>query len=239
MEARRASLSEDERPRAASVVSVETRLRLVLIGNSGVGKSAFLSRWCGDGFEHMRTSTIGIDSRQRVMESCGRSVQVQVLDTAGQERYMSVTPSYCRKADGVILVYDMFDLTSFKNVRFWKEQTERYAPENAKFLLLGSKYDDERSSSRVVTKDMGVALAKELGAPFFEVSAKTGKNIEKAMKAFVKEILTNAQQKPLLTCREEEVIRITGPMPNLTWRARLRAFCASSSARSSRNTEAA
>ena len=177
--------------------------------------------------------TVGIDSRQKVVEVSGKSVSIQVLDTAGQERYMSVTPAYCRKTDGIILVYDMFDAMSFAKIKFWKEQVERFAPEHVKFLLLGNKLDGLRSSSEVVTKEMGEAAARELGATFFEVSAKTGRNIDRAMKRFVADILADKSE---LTKPYEEVITITESSETPTWKDKFCSYCIASSPRAARNS---
>ncbi len=217
---------EAHRVRSASesTVSADRRLRLVLIGNSGVGKSAFLTQWVGEGFNRFLGATVGIDSRQKRVEIAGKIVSILIYDTAGQERFRSIAPAYCRRADGVILIYDIFDLASFNNIKFWREKAEDFAPEKVRFLLLGNKFDMQDSKSRVVTEEMGRAAAREMGVPFFEVSAKTGRNVDEALNSFVVDILTNKSEiEP-----NEEVITVTGAADTPTWKDKLRSYCTGS-----------
>lgn len=163
------------------------KLRLVLIGNQAVGKSSFISKFVDDAFVHDLMSTIGIDFKTKTISVSNRSVELNVWDTAGQERFWSVTPAYCRNADGIILVYDTTNLKSFEAITFWLGKIDQYAPSNVDIMLIGSKCD--LKSERVVTSDIGTEVARRIKAPFFEVSAQTGENIEKAFEVFARTIL--------------------------------------------------
>jgi len=110
---------------------------------------------------------------------------MQIWDTAGQERFRTITAAYYRGAHGVLLVYDVTDETSFENVRNWMRNIEAHASEAAKVCLIGNKCDCE-DSKRKVTKERGVALAKEFGVPFFETSAKSGLRVEEAFSAMAR-----------------------------------------------------
>jgi len=165
----------------------ECRLRLVTIGNSGVGKSSLLSKYTDNTFDITLMNTCGIDFKTKILKVEGKTVKLHIWDTAGQERFWSVTPAYCRNANGIILMYDITDMQSFEAIRFWVDKLLAYAPTDVETILLASKLDLE--GQRVVSERMGVEAAKTIKASFFEVSALTGKNIENAMEVFVTTIL--------------------------------------------------
>jgi len=151
--------------------------KLVLIGDSGVGKSCLLLRFADDAFTESFISTIGVDFRFRTVKIADKTVKLQIWDTAGQERFRTITSAYYRGADGIIMVYDVTHRESFEHVREWLKEVERYAaPETCK-LLIGNKSD---RTDRAVSDSEGAALAKELGMPFLETSARTSDNVEAA-----------------------------------------------------------
>jgi small GTP-binding protein len=171
----------------SSTHPTECRLRIVLIGNSGVGKSSFLTKFVENSFDTTMTKTIGIDFKTKTLKIDGKVVKLHVWDTAGQERFWSVTPAYCRNANGVILMYDITDTQSFKDISSWVDRVSEYAPSDADLLLLGSKLD--HADQRVIRQDMGKEQARKIKAIFSEVSAATGENVEIAVIAFVRSIL--------------------------------------------------
>lgn len=181
-------MSRNTRPRACSSTHPsECRLRIVLIGNSGVGKSSFLTKFADNAFDITLIKTIGIDFKTKTIRISGKTVQLHVWDTAGQERFRSVTPAYCRNADGIIMMYDITDAKSFKDISFWLDKLSEYSPPDVHVLLLGSKLDlDEQ---RVIRKDMGKEQARKMNAIFSEVSAATGENVEIAVTSLVRSIL--------------------------------------------------
>lgn len=178
----------ESHPRTISVTHPsERRLRLVLIGDSGVGKTSLLSKYMNNEFDFTLISTCGIDFKSKTLDIDGQNVKLHLWDTAGQERFRSITPTYCRNANGIILVYDITDIRSFKSISFWTEEFSKYSPPNVDTMLLGSKID--LSLQRIVSKDMGRTAAESIKASFFEVSAVTGENINMAMENFVRTIL--------------------------------------------------
>ena len=194
-------MSHDNRPRACSSSHPsECRLRIVLIGNSGVGKSSLLNKYIDNKFEIYLMNTCGIDFKTKTLRIEDKTVQLHIWDTAGQERFFSVTPSYCRNANGIILMYDITESKTFDGINFWVSRLADYSPPNVEMLLLGSKLD--LKSDRVVSTEMGEEAARRIKAPFFEVSALTGENIEEAIEALVRVILN---RQGFLTLRQNLV----------------------------------
>ena len=150
--------------------------KLLLIGDSGVGKSCLLLRFADDTYTESYISTIGVDFKIRTIELEGKTVKLQIWDTAGQERFRTITSSYYRGAHGIIVVYDVTDESTFANVKQWLQEIERYACEGVNKLLVGNKAD--LTSSKAVDFDAAKQLADELGIPFLETSAKDATNVE-------------------------------------------------------------
>ncbi|KAI0927851.1 GTP-binding protein of the rab, variant 2 [Taiwanofungus camphoratus] len=115
--------------------------KLLLIGDSGVGKSCLLLRFAEDAFTDSYLSTIGVDFKIRTIELEGKTVKLQIWDTAGQERFRTIAAAYYRGAHGIVVVYDVTDNESFENVKGWLHEIERYASETVKKLLIGNKSD--------------------------------------------------------------------------------------------------
>ncbi|ANB14055.1 Rab family GTPase SEC4 [Sugiyamaella lignohabitans] len=151
-------------------------IKLLLIGDSGVGKSCLLLRFCDDQFTPSFITTIGIDFKIRTINLDDKRVKLQVWDTAGQERFKTITTAYYRGAMGILLVYDVCNEKSFENIRSWYSNVEQHASENVVLILVGNKSD--MSEKRVISPEQGQALADELGIPFIEASAKTNDNVE-------------------------------------------------------------
>merc|ERR1711934_1027626 len=146
-------------------------IKLLLIGDSGVGKSCLLCRYSDDVFNSNFITTIGIDFKIRTIELDGAKIKLQIWDTAGQERFRTITQAYYRGAMGILLVYDVADDKSFNNIRTWMRNIEQHANEQVVKILLGNKCDNTEDK-RMVTKQQGEDLAKEYGIQFFETSAK-------------------------------------------------------------------
>ncbi|KMZ73101.1 Ras-related protein RIC1 [Zostera marina] len=152
--------------------------KLLLIGDSGVGKSCLLLRFVDDSYLESYISTIGVDFKIRTVEQEGKTLKLQIWDTAGQERFRTITSSYYRGAHGIIVVYDVTDQESFNNIRQWLTEIDRYASDTVNKLLVGNKCD--LTDSRVVSYEAGKALADEIGIAFLETSAKDATNVEEA-----------------------------------------------------------
>uniref|UniRef100_A0A0N5A2V0 Ras-related protein Rab-1A n=1 Tax=Parastrongyloides trichosuri TaxID=131310 RepID=A0A0N5A2V0_PARTI len=160
--------------------------KLLLIGDSGVGKSCLLLRFADDTYTESYISTIGVDFKIRTIELEGKTIKLQIWDTAGQERFRTITSSYYRGAHGIIVVYDTTDQESFNNVKQWLQEIDRYACENVNKLLVGNKCD--LTEKRAVEESTAREYAEQLGIPFLETSAKDSKNVEQAFLTMAAEI---------------------------------------------------
>jgi len=161
--------------------------KLVLIGDSGVGKSCLLLRFADDQFTDSYITTIGVDFRFKTIPVGDKTVKLQIWDTAGQERFRTITSAYYRGADGIIMVYDTNDKTSFGHVDDWLNEVNRYANENTCKILIGNKCDLE--DCREVTTEEGQKKADQLGIQFMETSAKDATRVEEAFHAMSQELM--------------------------------------------------
>jgi len=161
--------------------------KLVLIGDSGVGKSCLLLRFADDNFTDSYISTIGVDFRFRTVTIDSKVVKLQIWDTAGQERFRTITSAYYRGADGIIMVYDVTSAESFDHVEEWLSEVDRYANENTVKLLVGNKAD--LVEKREVSEETAQRFADKLNISFLETSAKTATNVEAAFLTMAKELI--------------------------------------------------
>ncbi|KAL6939931.1 GTP-binding protein [Hanseniaspora osmophila] len=165
-------------PSSTTSSSFDSILKILLIGDSGVGKSCLLVRFVEDNFMPTFITTIGIDFKIKTIEINGKKVKLQLWDTAGQERFRTITTAYYRGAMGIILVYDVTDERTFANIRdSWYNTVSENASSECQLMLVANKCD-EGDENRVVTKEQGQTLAKELGMAFVEASAKDNKNVD-------------------------------------------------------------
>lgn len=158
--------------------------KVVFVGDSGVGKSSFIHRFCNDNFNPTFSATIGVDFQVKSLILGGQSIVLQLWDTAGQERFRSITKQYFRKADGVVIMYDVNSEATYTNVRNWMESVQEGVEEGTVVLLVGNKTDiaESESDRAVKTKD-GNKLSVEYDGIFFETSAKMGNNVKESMEA--------------------------------------------------------
>merc|ERR1712022_60157 len=162
------------RPAMANAAEYDYLFKLLLIGDSGVGKSCLLLRFADDTYTETYISTIGVDFKIRTVEIDGKVIKLQIWDTAGQERFRTISSTYYRGAHGIIVVYDVTSLDSFNNVKRWLTEIDKYARENVNKLLVGNKSDaaEGADSSRQVPMESGKTFAEERDIPFLETSAK-------------------------------------------------------------------
>jgi len=185
--------------------------KLLLIGDSGVGKSCLLLRFADDTYTDSYISTIGVDFKIRTVDLDTKTIKLQIWDTAGQERFRTITSSYYRGAHGIIIVYDITDKESFDNVRQWLFEIDRYASENVCKLLVGNKSD--LSNKRAVEYDAAKAFADELTIPFLETSAKNATNVEQAFLTMAAQIKNKMQSNPPPTARTKNLTELGNSQP--------------------------
>nr|XP_012638605.1 EF-hand calcium-binding domain-containing protein 4B isoform X3 [Microcebus murinus]XP_012638607.1 EF-hand calcium-binding domain-containing protein 4B isoform X3 [Microcebus murinus]XP_012638608.1 EF-hand calcium-binding domain-containing protein 4B isoform X3 [Microcebus murinus] len=153
--------------------------KVVFVGNSAVGKTSFLRRFCEDRFSPGMAATVGIDYHVKTVSVDGSQVALQLWDTAGQERYRCITQQFFRKVDGVIVMYDLTAKQSFLSVRQWLSSVEEAVGDQVPVLLLGNKLDNEKE--REVPRGLGEQLAKENNLIFYECSAYSGHNTKESV----------------------------------------------------------
>ena len=155
------------------------KVKVLIIGASGVGKTCLLTRFCDEVTPSSTISTIGIDFKTKVVKVDGTAMRLLVYDTAGQEKYRTITSSFYRGSAGVVLVYDVTDEASFHSIsELWMPRLEELSGKNVSKVLVGNKIDKE--AARTVPTRLGEGLADEFGIPFFETSAMTGDGVENA-----------------------------------------------------------
>jgi len=152
--------------------------KLLIIGDSGVGKSSLMNRFSDNVFSESYINTIGVDFKIRTIDVNGKMIKLQIWDTAGQERFRTIVSSYYRGAHGIMIVFDITDKDSFNNVKMWSEEIKKYAAPSVKIILIGNKADFE--SRRQVEYTEAKEYANSNNMNYFETSAKTALNVEKS-----------------------------------------------------------
>jgi small GTP-binding protein len=181
--------TEEENPKFDFVYKILT------IGNSGVGKTAFVIRYCKDSFNPAFFSTVGIDFQVKTLVRKDKRVKLQIWDTAGQERYQSLTTAYYHGAMGFILMFDLTNNDSFEACRAWFDRTSQMNLENPVIILVGNKLD--LTSEREVDTQKIDDLSASLGIQYFETSAKTNTNIKECMEHLVDAIMQKMSDRTL------------------------------------------
>ena len=149
--------------------SYELLYKIIIIGDTCVGKSNILSRYLKDEFREDSKSTVGVELGTKFLKIKGTGAKLQIWDTAGQERYRSITSSYYKGSHGCFIVYDITSESSFENVDKWYEQAQKEASKDVSIVLVGNKCDLE--NERKVSKEKAEEKAKNFNVPFFETSA--------------------------------------------------------------------
>ena len=157
--------------------SMDCVYKVLLLGDSTVGKTCVLLKYTDKIFQETHMMTIGLDYRLKTMTlQSGKEVKLQIWDTAGQDRFRSITKNYYKGSHGIILIYDVTSLKTFENVKSWVSQIHEEISDKVVIYLVGNKIDMD--DERKVQTEEGQKLAEELGVPFVETSAKSGVNID-------------------------------------------------------------
>lgn len=181
-------------------------IKLMLIGDSGAGKTSLLMKYAVDTFSPTYISTIGIDFKIKHMTINNSRVKLQIWDTAGQERFRTITTAYYRGSQGVAIIYDITDRESFTNVERWLGEIEKHAPINVTKVLIGNKSD--MIDRRAISTKEGQELAKKHNIKFFETSAKEGTNVIEAF-----DTLAHLAHS-VLKARDDQTVTIIPPNVN-------------------------
>ena len=178
-------------------------LKLLIVGDSSVGKTNFVHRFIEDKFNKNYMTTSGVDLKTKDLEIKNKKIRIQIWDTAGQEKYMSINKNLFQRVQGIILMYDISNLNSFKNLVKWMDGIK----ENSKdvpVILIGNKCDLE--GERQVQTEEGENFASKYDIKFFEGSAKTGVNVDKSFEAIGDIILNNDKYKENLETSKSEYV---------------------------------
>ena len=165
--------------------------KVLLLGDSDVGKSSLILRYTDETFNSKLVNSIGVDFKMKKKEIDGKVIKVQIWDTAGHERFRSITYSYYRGANAIIIVFDLSDKKSFVSITEWLKQIEKHAKENVFKFLVGNKSD--LVEERKVTYEEAKQYADEHELPYIETSAKEGININELFDSSIKSFLTNSK----------------------------------------------
>lgn len=152
--------------------------KYIIVGDTAVGKSCLLLQFTDKRFQPVHDLTIGVEFGSRVVTVDSHQIKLQIWDTAGQEKFRSITRSYYRGAAGALLVYDITRRETFEHLSSWLEDCRKYSNQNIIIMLIGNKVDLD--SKRAVTRQEGEEFAKKNGLYFLETSAKTADNVEQA-----------------------------------------------------------
>ena len=161
--------------------------KLIIVGDTNVGKTNIMSKYIKDQFNITSKSTIGVEFGTKILEIDNKKVKAQIWDTAGQERYKSITSAYYKGAKGAFIVYDITNKSTFESVDKWIKDLNSYGDKNLTMLLIGNKSDLE--DKRIINKEEGEEKAKSFELGFIETSAYNGDNIDQAFDIMLKEVL--------------------------------------------------
>ena len=170
--------------------NIDFALKILILGDSSVGKTCILKRYTDNTFQDAYLSTIGFDFKFKLVDlNNGKQVKVQLWDTAGQERFRTIAKSYYKGAHGILLIYDVTNRKSYENIKKWITQIKDEASNKVSIILVANKIDCE--DKRQVTKEEGESLAKSCNLPIFEASAKDSININESFQLLIENIYEN------------------------------------------------
>ena len=164
-------------------------IKILTLGNSSVGKSSFIIKYVDNAFNYEYMTTLGVDFKQKKIKlKNGKDVRLRIFDTAGQERFKSVSVSFIKKADGIILIYDISNLSTFEAIDNWINSINNIGKEKLPVILVGNKCDLP-NDKRMVSLKAGEDKAKEFKIPFYETSCKDGINVKEVFEKLIDDII--------------------------------------------------
>jgi len=169
--------------------------KILLIGDSGTGKSNLMLRFADDTYIDSYISTIGVDFKIRSIEMDGKLIKLQIWDTAGQERFRTITSSYYRGAHAILVCFDLTNRESYDNLKTWTSEIERYCTEGVYFIIVGTKADLEDKRELPQKEVICDEIRRLYNASYVETSAKINLNVEAAFGKMCSDLLTKFQAK--------------------------------------------
>ena len=164
----------------------EMMIKVILIGDSGVGKTNIMSKYLKNQFMENSKATVGVEFGSKLFNHQGHKIKAQIWDTAGQEKYKAITGAYYKGSKGAFIVYDITRKDTFASIERWVNDLKATSDPKLTIILIGNKNDLD--DKREVSKDQGEEKAKSFGCAFLETSAFSGDNLDKAFELMVKEI---------------------------------------------------
>ena len=181
--------------------------KVLFLGNSNVGKSSLFLRFVDDIWNDTFVPTIGVDFKIKTLEIDQKKVKLQIWDTAGQERFKNIISSYYRGVHGILLIYDVTDKDSFKNLNNWLIEIEKNANKNVVKVLIGNKADLE--DKRIISYNQGMEFADMYGLKYIETSAKKNINVRDAFETLAREIIEANLDKTIAKQKHNKKITVS------------------------------
>ena len=187
-------------------MNYDKKCQLLIIGDSTVGKTSILNRYTNGEFNPHYLATIGLDFFKKDEVIDGKTIRIKIWDTAGQERYKSLTQGYFRNAEGIMIVFDVSNIETFNNLKYWIQSIKTHIDvdnDHVPAIIIGNKID---IFNREVTKEQGEKFSKEQNFEYFETSAKNGNNINECIRFLIEKVLQNKKRKDEELFPKENII---------------------------------
>ena len=166
-------------------------IKLLILGDTCVGKTNFISVFMGNTFSENYMTTSGLDLKTTSIEIRNKKIRIQLWDTAGQEKYRAITKTLFLKVQGILILYDITKESSFNNLKDWIKSIREECGNQIQLLIVGNKSD--LNKSRIIEKEKALAYAEEEKIKYIETSSKTGENIQKAISLLCEKIIDNTE----------------------------------------------
>ncbi len=170
-----------------STEKYDEKIKIMTLGNSDVGKTSFILRFTKNSYRDIKLITLGIDLETKIIALNNKKYQIALFDTAGQERYKSISLNTVKNSDGIILMYDITNQKSYDSISEWMEKISENLESDIPIILIGNKCD--LNEERIISKEEGKELSNKYQLSFFETSNKTGENVEEAILDLINKII--------------------------------------------------